>query len=361
LDFTWGFLVLFALFIIPGLIIRRLYFYGEFSKQFGYSEPLLKTTSYAIIPGIINAICAFYIFDYFFLDIDLGVVIDSYKSLSDPAFKYQESEGEPIKLIFTKKVFPFLAFTYLSAIIIGLLSGRLVRMTSIDTKWKLFRFKNQWFYLFNGYHVKLEKYKFLKTKNKRFLFTQADVLIDTNEGSKLYSGFIVDYELRDSDIRELSKIVLKNPSRYSSNSTGKRISKSVPGNLLVVDCTNLLNINLTFVYGQAEEFLKSTYAKIINRFFSVISILIIPIFIFQLQWVKWSYYISIFDLSVVGRIFYYLFVIQVIQIFNPVIEKKNSKQDFQWIDLQSFFVKIILAAVTFGIAWLVEKIINLIF
>jgi hypothetical protein len=356
---TWGFLVVFTLFIFPGMIIRRLYFYGEFSKQFGYSEPLIKTISYSLIPGIINAVCVYYIFDYFFTQIDLGAVIDNYKAIADPLYKFKDIDGEPIQDTFKDNVMPFLGFTYLNASIFGLLSGRFIRIFGIDTALKLFRFKNQWFYLFNGYHFKLKKYRFLKKKNKKFLFAQADILIDSTSGTQLYSGVIVDYELKEDNCKELSKVVIRNAARYHTDSgTGIREAKHIPGNLLVVDCSKLLNINLTYVYSPLKGFFETKYPKYIYRFFSILTVLIIPSFIYQIQWVNWGSYVSLFNLSFFERFFYYLFVIQTIQIFNPFIEIK-PKGLFQWISRSYLGGKIIGSGLTLGLAKLIEVIVGL--
>lgn len=351
MAFTWGFLVLFTVFIIPGLIIRRLYYYGEFSKQFGFSEPLVKLISYALIPGVIHSILTFYFFDSVFIDINLGKLIDTYKNLAAPDFKYGDSNNESIKSLMISGAFPFLGFNYLSAIIIGFFSGRIIRITRLDTTWKIFRYENQWFYLFNGAHSRLRKYKFLKKKKEKFLFTRADILVDSNEGTKLYSGILVDYELREKNCQELSKVVLKDASRYSKNKvTGKLEPKPIYGDILVVDCMHMLNINLTYIYGASNNFIQSNYRKWIYRFFTILFIFILPFLMFQTQWIEWDWYNEYFQKSIISRIFYYLFIIQAIQVFNPIIENPIKKGEFQWKKRKHYFANIVFAILVYGIA-----------
>lgn len=248
----------FGLLVIPGIIFRKLYFFSEFSRQYGQENQVIKTIFLALIPGSVNAITGYFLFDNFFIDVDLGAVIDSYKDFSSDTMRYQSTEGTSLELMFRSKVLPFLGFIYSTAIILGVLSGRCVRYSNIDAKLKLLRFQNKWFYMFSGHHRKLPKFKSVGGKDRRFLFTQADILVDTNSEPKLYSGIVLDYELQSKNCDELSKVILKNASRYSRSTVdSSRSVKPIPGNFLVVDCHNLININLTYVYGESTAFLKS--------------------------------------------------------------------------------------------------------
>jgi hypothetical protein len=328
MELTWGFLLLFAVFIFPGLIIRRLYFFGEFSKQFGYNDPLLKTVAYALVPGIINAIGAFLIYDGLFGDIDLGRVFDAYKDLSDRDHRYDSLTGGTVDDHFRLEVLPFLGWLYLQAFMIGALSGQLVRWTGLDTIFKILRFKNQWFYLFTGIHRRFKKHQAHFKTGDRFLFVKVDVLIEAAGTTKLYSGTLVDYELDANDCRELSKVVLKEAHRYGAvNKDGveKVESKPIPGNLLVVECSKLVNINLTHVY-ETEERKVARDQKFRQRWYNVIvvlSFLMLPLLFFRLDFIEVPLYSQIMDMTLVGKLAFWVVVAQVLQLFNYVMHDRK--------------------------------------
>ena len=296
MEISLGFFVILILILFPGLIFRRLYFYGEFSKQIKSEYNLISLIAISIIPGLINLVCVFLLYDNFFTEVDLGEIIDKLKDINNPQYRHAKSEDTPIKELINTKVSPFIGFLYVSSILLGSISGRFIRISRIDTKFKLLRFKNYWFYLFNGQHTSFKKMRHLKKRNKRYLFTKADILIDSISKTHLYSGIVVDYELLDTDCQALSKVMLQNAERYSMRD-GKRTVIGIPGNLLVVDCTSMKNINLTYVYEEAKDVLKSKLPNSIEIIFGLIILFLIPIFIFKTESLDWSIYKEYFKLS----------------------------------------------------------------
>ena len=65
MNFTFGFIVFFVSIIIPGILFRRFYFYGEFSKQFNTKDPVLHSIYFSIIPGIILQIFGIIIYSFY--------------------------------------------------------------------------------------------------------------------------------------------------------------------------------------------------------------------------------------------------------------------------------------------------------
>jgi hypothetical protein len=370
MELTWGFLVLMMFFVLPGFIIRRLYFHSDFSKLYRYNENLLKTIFYALIPGIINVIVVFILFDKLFQEIDLGKVIDVYKIISDPEKSFSTTEiikidntKTTIKQAFISAVLPFLCFLVTSAFVIGFLSGRLVRIFGLDIRWQILRFKNPWFYLFFGHQAKFKNFGFLKQKNKdeskkeeysKFLFTNVDALVETSEGDRLYSGVLVDYELRAENNQELSKLILRNAQRYTKDANSKTTAKSIPGNLFILDCTKLINLNLFYVYGESTKFLDSKAPWRIYLAFALISVLLIPFMFFQISWITWPWYIAYFNLSIVGKIFFGSWGIQLFQILNPfTILREEGK--IKW-EGSGYWMKILALPIAFLVSLGVEYI-----
>ncbi len=367
MEITWGFLLLFTVFIFPGLIIRRLYFFGEFSKQFGYNDPLLKTVAYALVPGLINATLTFLVYDGLFGDIDLGKVFDTYKDLSDSTTRLRDAAGFSMDDHLRNEILPFLALLYVQSFLIGLLSGQVVRWTGIDTKFKIFRFKNQWFYLFTGIHRRFKKYQPHFNENNKFLFVKADVLIEAAGSTKLYSGTLVDYELDPNDCRELSKVVLKDAQRYAKDvdaqGNEKITPKTIPGNLLVVDCSKLVNINLTHVYetDQERHARDQTFRQTWSNVFAVISVLSLPLLFFRIGALHSEWYVKIMAMTIVGKLFYSAVLAQAIQLFNYVVQDPKSRE-YRRANWKEWLAKVLLLFglhfLALGVDWISRLVLS---
>lgn len=348
MDFSLGFLVVLILIVFPGLIYRRLYFYGEFSKEFKSRYNLIGVIALSIIPGLINFVCVFFFYDTIFNEVDLGEIIDKFKDLNSESYRFKKSEDTPIKELMNAKALPFIGFLYLTVFLIGSISGRLVRITKLDTKFKLLRFKNFWFYLFNGQHTSFKKMKHLKNKNKKHVFTKADILIDSNNKTHLYSGIIVDYELHENECDTLSKVMLQNAERYSVRE-GKRVPIEIPGNLLIVDCSSMKNINLTYIYEEAKSILESKLPNYIESIFGLVILLIIPLFIFKSDSIDIELYKKYFNLNWFKKIIVFLTAIQFLSLLNPFIKDED---EYKFVNFKSFFAKIIWILVLSFFLWI---------
>jgi hypothetical protein len=344
MEISWGFLIVIILILFPGLIFRRLYYYGEFSKQFGAGMSLIKLISISSIPGLINLVCIYYFYTIFISNIDIGAIVDTFKDISNPEHKWKETTGTTLNTSIENSV-SFLSFLFLSSILLGMLLGRLVRITRIDTKVKLLRFKNQWFYMLSGEMTKFKKLRHLKEQNKKHIFTKADVLIDVNDKAQLYSGVVVDYELLENDCQTLSKIMLQNAERYVLKE-GKKVPVKIPGNILVVDCSSMKNINLTYVYERTTNFLESKIPAFIDNLFSIIIVLLIPFFFFQTDFIEWNIYREYFDFPWYKKVFTYLFVVQILNVINPFVKNKE-KDKYEFINWKLIVAKIAWILVLF--------------
>ncbi len=327
MEITWGFLLLFTVFIFPGLIIRRLYFFGEFSKQFGYNDPLLKTVAYALVPGLINATAAFLLFDWLFNDIDLGHVFDTYKDLSDNGKRFRDLAEFSMDHHLRKEILPFLLLLYVLAIFMGAVSGQLVRWTAIDTKLKLFRFKNHWFYLFTGEHRRLTKYKPHYDTQNRFLFAKVDIMVESGGKNHLYSGALVDYELDPNDCRELSKVVLKDAHRYSKDANNAVVPKAIPGGLFVVDCGNMVNLNLTHVYEPDEAHAAHRQGKMQTwtNWVNVLALVSLIFVFIRIDSFHAPWYIWVMDLTVFAKLFFLFVLLQIVLLLNIYVQDPKTK------------------------------------
>jgi hypothetical protein len=329
MDVSLGFFIITILVLFPGLIYRRLYFYGEFSKEFNSGHNLVGLLAISSIPGLVILIFSYVLYNNLFVEIDFAIIIDRFKDLNSPDFRISNSKDSTFNELIKSKVLPAIGFLYLNSFVLGSLCGRFIRNSNLDTKFKLLRFKNYWFYLFNGHHSGFKKLKHLKASNKNHLFTKADILIDSNSNTHLYSGIVVDYELFENDSCNLSKVYLQNAERYSIKEN-KRVKVEIPGTLLVVDCTTMKNINLTYIYEDATPILKSKFPNTIETIFSLFIITLIPFFIFRIEGVTISFYSSYFDLVWYEKLITYMVIIQFFSFFNPFIKIGTDYSYYGW-------------------------------
>jgi hypothetical protein len=351
MDISLGFIIGFFLILFPGLIIRRLYYYGEFSKQFDAGHSLIKLIAISSLPGLINLVCIFFFYDKLISHIDLEEIINTFKDINDPQYHLDTSCSKPFNQTINESVLPFLAFLYTSSLLIGSMAGRLIRITRIDTKFKLLRFKNYWFYVFSGELTGFKKMKHMKEVNKRHLFTVADILVDSDDKGKLYSGVVVDYELNETNCQILNKVILQHAERYKMKDS-KMERVRIPGNLFVVDCSKMRNINLTYVFEESSSFLESKIPGIIDNTFSILIILLIPFFIFKTDFISWNWYIRYFNFVWYKEIICYLTVIQGLSLLNPFFKNKKSAE-YEYIGWRKVGFKVLAFMVYLLIFWLI--------
>ncbi len=348
MEISLGFFVILLLVLFPGLIFRRLYFYGEFSKEFNDGQNIGSLLAKSVVPGLIITILSFIFYSYFFIKLDLAEIIDKFKDINNPEIRLTNPKNTSFNDLILDKICPFIGFQYLLSVMLGTLSGRIIRITKLDTKFKILRYKNYWFYLFNGQYGAFKKLKHLEQKNKKHLFTKADILIDSNSKTHLYSGIIVDYELNETNCCELSKIFLQNAERYSMKNNQK-VRVEIPGTLLIVDCSTMININLTHIYQEQKSLLESKLPYSIEVAFGLLIILLIPFFIFKAESVNLDMYSLYFTQAWYKKVLCYFIAIQVFSLLNPFVK---SNEEYKYVSVKTFMAKIVLILVFVVVLWL---------
>ncbi len=274
MNLTLGFIAFFIAIVIPGILFRRFFFYGEFSKQFNTKDPVLHSIFFSIIPGIVIQLACFTIyaatlgFEISFSDIFTIFRDFTSDNTQDTDQVTQNFINNDITtfFIYTVCVFTFSALA-------GFALSRLIRVQKWDMKYKLFRFQNQWYYVFSGEVLNMKKFEEAhryssndKTFEQDTFMTYADILLSVNEDKKeLYSGYVVDYDLISDDNTQLDKIYLIDTHRYKKkeikhdqngneiidpneeNTSKSRNRIKVPGDIFVLNARNIVNLNLTYV------------------------------------------------------------------------------------------------------------------
>lgn len=345
MDVTFGLITFLVLVLFPGLLFRKLYFYGPFSKQFSAGLNLISLNAISIVPGLVSLLLAYAFYDSLISEVDLGAIIDKLKEINNPTVRFKESGDTPVRELLNRKAIPFIGSVYLVSIFLGVLSGRLVRNFGIDKKTKLLRFSNIWFYYFKLKYIPNRSPRYLRENGKKHLFTNADILIATNNEQILYSGIVIDYELDSNNCQELNKIVLKDAKRYHLED-GKRVPVEIPGDLFILDCSSMLNINLTHIYRNAVKFIDSRWPNVILRLLAILCIIIIPLFIFKVDGVNLSFYNAYFELPLYKKIIAYGLVVQLIATFIPF---RSDGEKPIWANWKTVVYDIILLAAFTGL------------
>lgn len=394
MNLTLGFIAFFVSIVIPGILFRRFFFYGEFSKQFNTKDPVLHSIFFSIIPGIVMQIIGVFIyslsigFESSYLDVFTifrDITSDGNKGTQLPTENFINNDI----LIF----FLYSLFVFLLSAILGWASSRFIRARKWDKKYKLFRFKNQWYYIFSGEVLNMKKFEeahrdsFKKNKGKDqdTLVTYADILVsvsDQNDRKELYTGYVVDYDLKSDDITKLDKIYLIDTHRYKKKSivndgievkdngnaikvhkpTKSRNRLRVPGDVFVLNADKIVNLNLTYIPSVKKRIEKKKkeakrqiiYTRIQNVYLVLMVLLILVHFFYKILGLDETILKGYFEQTgFFGQLLMILFINQIISLAVPV-PKNDTKLEYNF--KQGIILRLIIL-VLLGIAtyWFVLK------
>lgn len=203
MSLTIDFILLFILIVIPGFLFKRFYFYGEFSKQFSTKDSVYKSTFYSFIPGILIQVSCFAIYTTLwpsdFNNIDVLYTVKFLLAKTN-----QTSPNKATEFINNgfSGFWKYELSVFATAILLGAILSRLVRLFKFDLRYKFLRFRNHWFYVFSGEINSLRKFRLAKKKlgdieslTNFFSYypPHVDILVNNHSGQALYSGYVIDY------------------------------------------------------------------------------------------------------------------------------------------------------------------------
>ena len=139
---------LFLLFIFPGIVFRRFYYVGEFSKQFNSSN-WLNTFYISLVPGLIIQIISYLTFENL---IYKKPIITDFESINSIYCKIKNDllPSELFNFELIGWVLSYILVTIVISFIIAQLSWILVRNLDLDKKFSPLRFNNYWHYYLSG-------------------------------------------------------------------------------------------------------------------------------------------------------------------------------------------------------------------
>jgi hypothetical protein len=158
----------------------------------------------------------------------------------------------------------FLSFAWYNAIlnISLILLARICRLLVQRLGWHVnsafFRMYNYWWYLFRGYKVDevIDRRRPLE-----FDIVFVDVLVNTNSGTMIYSGYLLDYICFEESLDRiyLSETIKREFKINQFNEKGNILvnepgePKEIDGNTMVIPYASIINMNLHFI-TLPEEF-----------------------------------------------------------------------------------------------------------
>lgn len=360
MSLTLGFIAFFISIIIPGIVYRRFFFFGEFSKQFNTKDPVLHSIFFSIIPGIIIQVITF-VFYYLSIGFDSSF-LDVFVIFRDVTSDGSNGTQDVTKNFISNYIITFFIYSicvFLVAAFLGWISSRFIRARNWDKKYKLFRFSNQWYYIFSGEVLNLKKFEEahqVSFKNNKgqvqdTLLTYADILVsvsEQNDRKELYTGYVVDYDLKREDITQLDKIYLIDTYRYkkqekcpkeenpeTGNNKVDNITKSrnrlkVPGDIFVLKAKNIVNLNLTYIPSIAKKAKKEArtqkkYSIILKGYIILIVLIILTHFFYRTLNLEKTFLVDyLTQTNFFGKLIVILFLNHLISFGVPFANKDNK-------------------------------------
>ncbi|MCG8323251.1 MAG: hypothetical protein MI921_27375 [Cytophagales bacterium] len=235
-----GLLVFF--FLIPGLIFRKFYFTEEFSKEYfkqSYFELFFEAFPIASVLYFLWLLLAFLLGH----NIDIILLGKLLMGQCQAVEVFQHIQNQ------SANIFWFHFSLYIFSGFSGYGFKLMVRSKKWDRKCKIFRFKNKWHYLVKGEIYDFPRIISPLRKNiaKDIEAVYVDALVSTDEGTIIYEGVIFDYELSNNGSLEYI-LLTEVERRYLKDDNYNSLPYKIPGNVLFISNSEIINLNFTYWY-----------------------------------------------------------------------------------------------------------------
>lgn len=363
-------------FLFPGVLFRKFYFFGQFGNQFEQGN-LLERFLWSLFLSFVcltSVSIFFFLLEYLFNlhpleSINFEKISTIFESLSKNEFPTSFSNKSDF-LNFLILIF----IIYFISASLGYITHNIIRTFAFD-RFSIFKFKNNWHYLSQAY-----KANGVNRKIGDVYTTFIDVLAKNNTKEELYRGILNNIILDKDD--KLENIVLSNTYKFISiekietekidaieesitneeniftlhreYSNKKVYKKSIDGNLLVLANENIININFTYVKTSNKvKYWKSLFYDFLKILYliSFVGLVLLPFFK-----IKVSYFESIWN-KIIFSLTTSLVLIILLNLIGELlkiktVENKTSNKDVLFILLlfstpYLWFFKILSGGLTF--------------
>jgi hypothetical protein len=312
MDIALNSFILFLLFIFPGIVFRRFYYVGEFSKQYSTAN-WVNTIYISLIPGLVIQIISYFAF----VNLIYREPIPNYYNFINGVYQKLKHDSIPEEIFnfeLISWVFAYLLLTLFISFIIAQICWTIVRNLDLDKNISTLKFNNYWHYYLSGESLKFKDFKGI-LPNQKVLLTEADVLVDTgNDGTKLYKGFIRQHTIC-KNTGDLKAIYLTDVRRFRKE---KPFIKDVPGHIMVIPAEKIINLNLTYITKSENKI------NYINFIFALLNLLVLLFLMFNPSELILRN-TTIFG-DIIGRFWLFLDWLLFVALIETVIGSKNPKQ-----------------------------------
>lgn len=254
-------IVVFILIIFPGLLSRRFYYSGEFTKQFKSKE-----WTYSLIASCFIGLLMHWLF------YKLIILNDYFPKLSELfnnnfvyEHNYQKFIEELVKFINNNKenneyidfsynalllnTLYYLIFLSIFSITITWSFQKTVKNLNIDSRYKLLRYENYWYYYLRGEIGHFKEYKDIPTRNLKY--TIAHVLTKNNEGGNtLYEGVVSQYIINSKTL-DLEYLYLTKVAKWSNSIC--QFTKIPQSDCFCIKNNQILNLSFKYEFDDRKR------------------------------------------------------------------------------------------------------------
>jgi hypothetical protein len=321
------FLIVVVLF--PGLIFRRFYYSGKFTKQFlkgEWSERIVTSIFWGIFSQLITLLFISYI-PWVRTNFLNKETLEILENISKRNIQIEQDQTIFIFILL------YIIFSNVIAGVLGWFLFELVCLLKIDVKISALQYSNQWHYIFEGKTTGAEGKVLLKWVDLTLNPTQ-------EEGkNKMIQGILFDYSTNVST-GDLEYLYLKEAKRYS-HSEAK--FKEILSDVFVVPFGNVVDMNIRYKYKEKKDY-TNVYRGII-----ITVILVSFLFYFSFPWLRanpgtpiWKILLSYLPL--------FLPLVGVLSIFTTIFSLSEMKKQEKWNALRGTLIMIFFSALGWWLA-----------
>ncbi|MCX6582242.1 MAG: hypothetical protein NT166_18885 [Candidatus Aminicenantes bacterium] len=233
--------ILLFLVFSPGIVFRRGYYSGKFSRKY-IKIDLIDEITWAIIPGLIINIGCIYLFQWitgYKINISsLGFLLTGFNNNSESSliFKKIETNLIPIALFFI--------LSWVLSFLLGKTCLLLVRFFKLDHRFISLRFPNHWFYFFSGEYLEINEY--CRLKDIELLLYE--VWVDVGGKIEKFKGFVDDFILsRDGGLETIYLVETPEEDKDNEievNLNVEAIEAQEPSDYLMIPSKSILKISM---------------------------------------------------------------------------------------------------------------------
>lgn len=234
--------VIISILLIPPLVFYLSLYIGRFPRaipKFSLFEGILAS---AVVSLLIHAVAISLIPNEIRFDILIKVLGGDLKDVEN-TIKNRDLKSAVTDFALYNAV--------LMIIMIGF--GRAVRwrllVSGLHMRNEVFNLYNKWWYFFNGNYADVGAYDLVLV----------DAVVDTKDGTMVYSGFVVNFETKGGDLDRIyiSDAVRREFKTYTgaqnmqlANQAGEPVQ--IPGAILSIKYENVINLNVNFILIEEE-------------------------------------------------------------------------------------------------------------